>query len=178
MGTITLTGKTRGTTRLTVKAGGITTDTPVTVRSRNLLSYGPGTGDGLTATVNPDGSLHVTGSVAERHHGLEWAVTVPDGLKGKTVTYSSVWADNAGLYSYVTFDLASGGHPPILTGGKSAPIPEDATHIVLRLLAGDNYTPDTPVDLPSFKPILNLGGTPAEWMRPDNVEAIGGGMSR
>lgn len=40
----------------------VKTDVPVTVLSRNLLSYGPAEGNGLTATVNTDGSLHVTGT--------------------------------------------------------------------------------------------------------------------
>lgn len=40
----------------------VKTVVPVTVLSRNLLSYGPAEGNGLTATVNSDGSLHVTGT--------------------------------------------------------------------------------------------------------------------
>ena len=62
MTTITITGKQPGKTDVTISSTvnpAVKTVVPVTVLSRNLLSYGPASGSGLTATVNSDGSLHV-----------------------------------------------------------------------------------------------------------------------
>lgn len=67
MTTITITGKQPGKTDVTISSTvnpAVKTVVPVTVLSRNLLSYGPASGNGLTATVNSDGSLHVTGTVS------------------------------------------------------------------------------------------------------------------
>lgn len=61
---INITGVKPGSTSLKLTAGTVTKTVPVTVLSRNLLSYGPASGNGLTATVNTDGSLHVTGTVS------------------------------------------------------------------------------------------------------------------
>lgn len=65
MTTITITGKQPGKTDVTISSTvnpAVKTVVPVTVKSINLLSYGPAEGNGLTATVNSDGSLHVTGT--------------------------------------------------------------------------------------------------------------------
>ena len=59
MTTITITGKKPGKTDVTISSTvnpAVKTIVPVTVKSRNLLSYGPAEGNGLTATVNTDGS--------------------------------------------------------------------------------------------------------------------------
>lgn len=64
MGALSITGIKPGSTSLKLTAGKITKTVPITVLSRNLLSYGPAEGSGLTATVNTDGSLHVTGTVS------------------------------------------------------------------------------------------------------------------
>lgn len=55
MTTITITGKQPGKTDVTISSTvnpAVKTVVPVTVLSRNLLSYGPASGNGLTATVN------------------------------------------------------------------------------------------------------------------------------
>lgn len=62
MGALSITGIKPGSTSLKLTAGKITKTVPITVLSRNLLSYGPAEGNGLTATVNTGGSLHVTGT--------------------------------------------------------------------------------------------------------------------
>lgn len=64
MGALSITGIKPGSTSLKLTAGKITKTVPITVLSRNLLSYGPAEGNGLTATVNTDGSLHVTGTAS------------------------------------------------------------------------------------------------------------------
>lgn len=71
MTTITITGKQPGKTDVTISSTvnpAVKTVVPVTVLSRNLLSYGPASGNGLTATVNSDGSLHVTGTATGQWH--------------------------------------------------------------------------------------------------------------
>lgn len=55
MTTITITGKQPGKTDVTISSTvnpAVKTVVPVTVLSRNLLSYGPASGNGLTATVS------------------------------------------------------------------------------------------------------------------------------
>lgn len=71
MGALSITGIKPGSTSLKLTAGKITKTVPITVLSRNLLSYGPAEGNGLTATVNTDGSLHVTGAAAR---SMAWPV--------------------------------------------------------------------------------------------------------
>ena len=64
-GGVSVTGVEPGTTTIAIKSTtnpNISKKVPVTVKSRNLLAYGPASGNGLTATVNSDGSLHVTGT--------------------------------------------------------------------------------------------------------------------
>ena len=77
MGGIRVTGLLMGSTSLDIKAGSVTKTIPVTVKSRNLLSYGPAEGNGLTATVNSDGSLHVTGTATGQWRGLSWTFPCP-----------------------------------------------------------------------------------------------------
>jgi len=72
MGAISITGKSMGATSLKLTAGKITKTVPVTVLSRNLLAYGPASSNGLTATVNSDGSLHVTGTATGQWMGVSW----------------------------------------------------------------------------------------------------------
>ena len=49
MGALSITGIKPGSTSLKLTAGKITKTVPITVLSRNLLSYGPASGNGLTA---------------------------------------------------------------------------------------------------------------------------------
>lgn len=55
MGALSITGIKPGSTSLKLTAGKITKTVPITVLSRNLLSYGPAEGNGLTATVTLTG---------------------------------------------------------------------------------------------------------------------------
>lgn len=77
MGALSITGIKPGSTSLKLTAGKITKTVPITVLSRNLLSYGPAEGNGLTATVNTDGSLHVTGAAVRQWGGLDVGVPMP-----------------------------------------------------------------------------------------------------
>ena len=67
-GGVSVTGVEPGTTTIAIKSTtnpNISKKVPVTVKSRNLLSYGPASGSGLTATVNSDG---------HRHRSMAWPV--------------------------------------------------------------------------------------------------------
>lgn len=77
MGALSITGIKPGSTSLKLTAGKITKTVPITVLSRNLLSYGPAEGNGLTATVNTDGSLHVTGAASSQWAGIRWTFPLP-----------------------------------------------------------------------------------------------------
>ena len=80
MTTITITGKQPGKTDVTISSTvnpAVKTVVPVTVLSRNLLSYGPASGNGLTATVNSDGSLHVKGTASSQWAGIRWTFPCP-----------------------------------------------------------------------------------------------------
>lgn len=83
MGAISITGKSMGATSLKLTAGKITKTVPVTVLSRNLLAYGPASSNGLTATVNSDGSLHVTGTATGQWMGVSW--TFPCTVQGNVI---------------------------------------------------------------------------------------------
>lgn len=80
MTTISITGKQPGKTAVTISSTvnpAVKTVVPVTVKSRNLLSYGPAEGNGLTATVNSDGSLHITGTASKQWAGVAWVFPCP-----------------------------------------------------------------------------------------------------
>lgn len=160
-----------GSTNLKLTAGKITKTVPITVLSRNLLSYGPASGNGLTATVNNDGSLHVTGTVTSRHKGLAWRRPTPSDALGKTVTYKA--ESPSDTYSYVAFFNKAGNQVGDLALNKSVTVPADAASCELRLLAGDTYTVGTRID-DTFKPMLNLGDRALDWMKPDNTSLRGG----
>lgn len=96
MTTITITGKQPGKTDVTISSTvnpAVKTVVPVTVLSRNLLSYGPASGNGLTATVNSDGSLHVTGTATGQWHGLSW--TFPCPVQGTVSLFLNVISTEA-----------------------------------------------------------------------------------
>lgn len=121
MGAISITGKSRGATSLKLTAGKITKTVPITVLSRNLLSYGPAEGNGLTATVNTDGSLHVTGAAARQWAGLVW--TFPCPVQGTVILRSPTFI--AGLDTSVKF-LDAKGHRlggQVASGGNAVAIP-------------------------------------------------------
>ena len=84
MGALSITGIKPGSTSLKLTAGKITKTVPITVLSRNLLSYGPASGNGLTATVAQDGSLDFSSGTESvpLHKGVSWELDVPEGIVG------------------------------------------------------------------------------------------------
>ena len=161
MGAISITGKSVGATSLKLTAGKITKTVPITVSTRNLLSYGPAEGNGLTATVNTDGSLHVTGTAARQWAGLRWMFPCP--VQG-TVKLSGT--SIAGLSFSVKF-LDAEGHQldgQVISGGNAVAIPAGTVSLRLEILC----TETTPTAKDGDHRIqLESGDTAHDWMKPD-----------
>lgn len=84
MGALSITGIKPGSTSLKLTAGKITKTVPITVLSRNLLSYGPASANALTVTVAQDGSLDFDSGTESvpLHKGVSWKFDVPEGIVG------------------------------------------------------------------------------------------------
>ena len=171
MGAISITGKSMGATSLKLTAGKITKTVPVTVLSRNLLAYGPASGNGLTATVNSDGSLHVTGTAIGQWRGLSWTfpctvqgnviLSRPTSIDGLTVSVKCLDADGGQLGSQVIV-------------GNAVAIPAGTVNLRFEILCTE--TTPTAKD-GDFRIQLESGTTAHDWMRPDNTSLEGGAMS-
>lgn len=171
MGGIRVTGLLMGSTSLDIKAGSVTKTIPVTVKSRNLLSYGPAEGNGLTATVNTDGSLHVTGTAPGQWRGLSW--TFPCPVQG-TVKLSGT--SIAGLTASVKF-LDAKGHQlegQVILGGNAVAIPAGTVSLRFDILSAEATPTAKDGDL---RIQLESGTTAHDWMRPDNTSLSGGAMN-
>lgn len=169
MGALSITGIKPGSTSLKLTAGKITKTVPITVLSRNLLSYGPAESNGLTATVNTDGSLHVTGAAARQWVGL--ARTFPCPVQGTVILRSPTFI--AGLSTSVKF-LDAQGHQlegQVVSVGNAVAIPAGTVSLRFEILS--NEATPTAKD-GNLKVQLESGDTAHEWMRPDNTSLSGG----
>ena len=170
MGAISITGKSMGSTSLKLTAGKITKTVPITVLSRNLLSYGPAEGNGLTATVNTDGSLHVTGAAARQWAGLAWTFPCPvqgivtlsasATIKGLDVNAKCLDGNGQQLGSQIT--MASRGYA----------IPDGTVSLRLYIISNEATPTSQAGDL---RIQLESGTEKHDWMRPDNTSFDGGG---
>ena len=169
MGAISITGKSMGATSLKLTAGKITKTVPITVLSRNLLSYGPAEGNGLTATVNTDGSLHVTGTATGQWRGLSW--TFPCPVQGTVILSRPTSID--GLTVSVKCLDADGGQlgAQVIVGNASA-VPAGTVSLRFEILCTETTPTAKDGDL---RIQLESGDTAHEWMRPDNTSLRGGG---
>lgn len=169
MGGIRVTGLLMGSTSLDIKAGSVTKTIPVTVKSRNLLSYGPASGNGLTATVNSDGSLHVTGTAARQWAGLVW--TFPCPVQGTVILDNPTFI--AGLSTSVKF-LDARGHQlegQVISSGNAVAIPAGTVSLRFEILPSEATPTAKDGDI---RVQLESGDTAHEWMRPDNTSLRGG----
>lgn len=171
MTTITITGKQPGKTDVTISSTvnpAVKTVVPVTVLSRNLLSYGPASGNGLTATVNSDGSLHVTGTATGQWHGLSW--TFPCPVQG-TVKLSGT--SIAGLSFNIKCLDAKGQQlgDQMNLGNSVMAIPAGTVSLFLNVISTEATPTAKDCDL---RIQLESGTTAHEWMRPDNTSLRGG----
>lgn len=172
MTTITITGKQPGKTDVTISSTvnpAVKTVVPVTVLSRNLLSYGPASGSGLTATVNSDGSLHVTGTATGQWHGLSW--TFPCPVQG-TVKLSGT--SIAGLSFNIKCLDARGQQlgDQMNLGNSVMAIPAGTVSLFLNVISAEATPTAKDGDL---RIQLESGTTAHDWMRPDNTSLRGGG---
>lgn len=169
MGALSITGIKPGSTSLKLTAGKITKTVPITVLSRNLLSYGPAEGSGLTATVNTDGSLHVTGTATGQWRGLSW--TFPCPVQG-TVKLSGT--SIAGL----SFDIkcldAKGQQlgDQMNLGNSVMAIPAGTVSLFLNVISAETTPTAKDGDI---RVQLESGDTAHDWMKPDNTSLKGGG---
>ncbi|RUR45221.1 hypothetical protein ELS79_09135 [Bifidobacterium longum subsp. longum] len=170
---ISVTGVKPGNTTVTINSKtspNISKRIPVTVKSRNLLAYGPAEGNGLTATVNTDGSLHVTGTATGQWHGLSW--TFPCPVQG-TVKLSGT--SIAGLSLNIKCLDAKGqqlGNQMNL-GNSVMAIPADTVSLFLNVISTEATPTEKNGDL-RFQ--LESGDTAHDWMKPDNTSLVGGGL--
>lgn len=171
MGAISITGKSVGATSLKLTAGKITKTVPITVLSRNLLSYGPAEGNGLTATVNTDGSLHVTGAASSQWAGIRW--TFPCPVHG-AVTLSRATSIDGLTVSVKCLDAKGGQLGAQINTGNAGTVPAGTVSLRFEILATEATPTAKDGDL---RIQLESGTTAHEWMRPDNTSLRGGAMN-
>lgn len=169
MGAISITGKSMGATSLKLTAGKITKTVPVTVLSRNLLSYGPASGNGLTATVNSDGSLHVTGTASSQWAGIRWMFPCP--VHG-AVTLSRPTSIDGLTVSVKCLDAKGGQLGAQINTGNAGTVPAGTVSLRFEILANEATPTEKNGDL---RVQLESGDTAHDWMKPDNTSLGGGG---
>lgn len=169
---ISVTGVKPGNTTVTINSKtspNISKRIPVTVKSRNLLAYGPAEGNGLTATVNSDGSLHVTGTATRQWRGLSW--TFPCPVQG-TVKFS-VTGGISGLVCNVKCLDADGNQlgEQINTTNSVMAIPAGTVSLFLNVISAETTPTAKDSDI---RVQLESGDTAHDWMKPDNTSLRGG----
>lgn len=174
MGALSITGIKPGSTSLKLTAGKITKTVPITVLSRNLLSYGPAEGNGLTVTVAQDGSLDFSSGTESvpLHKGVRWEFDVPEGIVGVPliISYTGDVPGNLVISLYANANSLGGVYQ-----GKNntvVTIPKGTTRVELRILRGGVTAGSVSGNL---KIQLELGNTAHEWMKPDVTSLEGGG---
>lgn len=171
MTTITITGKQPGKTDVTISSTvnpAVKTVVPVTVLSRNLLSYGPASGNGLTATVNSDGSLHVTGTAARQWAGLVWKF--PCQVQGNVILSRPTSIDGL-IVSIKCLDADGGQLGTQINTGNATAVPAGTASLRFEILSTEATPTMKNGDL---KVQLESGDTAHDWMKPDNT-SLGGG---
>ena len=168
MGGIRVTGLLMGSTSLDIKAGSVTKTIPVTVKSRNLLSYGPASGNGLTATVNSDGSLHVTGTATGQWKDVSW--TFPCPVQGNVILSRPTSIDGLTV-SVKCLDADGGQLGAQVNVGNATAVPAGTVSLRLEILSSEATPTAKDGDI---RIQLESGDTAHEWMRPDNTSLRGG----
>lgn len=161
MGAISITGKSMGATSLKLTAGKITKTVPVTVLSRNLLAYGPASSNGLTATVNSDGSLHVTGTATGQWMGVSW--TFPCPVQGNVILSRSTSIDGLTV-SVKCLDADGGQLGTQVVAGNAMAVPAGTVSLRFEILCTETTPTAKDGDL---RVQLESGTTAHDWMRPD-----------
>ena len=171
-GGVSVTGVEPGATTITIKSTtnpNISKKVPVTVKSRNLLAYGPASGNGLTATVNSDGSLHVTGTATGQWRGLSW--TFPCPVHG-TVKLSGTSIAGLG-FNIKCLDAKWQQLGAQMNLGTSVmAIPAGTVSLFLNIISNEATPTAKDGDI---RVQLESGDTAHEWMKPDVTSLEGGG---
>lgn len=170
MGALSITGIKPGSTSLKLTAGKITKTVPITVLSRNLLAYGPASANGLTATVNSDGSLHVTGTASRQWAGLSWTFPCPvQGIVTLSASATIKGLDvNAKCFDGNGQQLGS----QITMTSRGYAIPDGTVSLRLYIISNEATPTAQAGDL---RIQLESGTEKHDWMRPDNTSLRGGG---
>lgn len=174
---ISVTGVKPGNTTVTINSKtspNISKKVPVTVKSRNLLAYGPASANALTVTVAQDGSLDFDSGTESvpLYKGVRWELDVPEGIVGVPLILSYT-GDVPG--TLVIGLYANGNSLGGVYQGKNntaVTIPKGTTRVELRILRGGVTAGSVSGNL---KIQLELGNTAHDWMRPDNTSLRGGG---
>lgn len=174
MGALSITGIKPGSTSLKLTAGKITKTVPITVLSRNLLSYGPASANGLTVTVAQDGSLDFDSGTESvpLYKGVRWELDVPEGIVGVPliISYTGDVPGNLVIGIYANANSLGGVYQG--KNNTAVTIPKGTTRVELRILRGGVTAGRVSGNL---KIQLELGNTAHEWMKPDNTSLRGGG---
>lgn len=171
-GGVSVTGVEPGTTTIAIKSTtnpNISKKVPVTVKSRNLLAYGPAEGNGLTATVNTDGSLHITGTATGQWHGLSW--TFPCTVQGNVILSRPTSIDGLTV-SVKCLDADGGQLGAQVIVGNAVAVPAGTVSLRFEILCTETTPTAKDGDL---RVQLESGTTAHDWMRPDNTSLRGGG---
>lgn len=171
MSKLNITGVKPGSTSLELTAGKVTKTTPVTVLSRNLLSYGAAEGNGLTATVNSDGSLHVKGTSTKQWAGLAWKFPCP--VQGTVILSRSTSLDGLTV-SIKCLDAKGGQLGAQINTGNAMAVPAGTVNLRFEILCTEATPTAKDGDL---RIQLESGDTGHEWMRPDNTSLRGGAVN-
>lgn len=138
MGALSITGIKPGSTSLKLTAGKITKTVPITVLSRNLLAYGPASGNGLTVTVAQDGSLDFSSGTESvpLYKGVSWEFDVPEDIVGVPliISYTGDVPGTLAIGLYANANSLGGVYQ-----GKNntvVTIPKGTTRVELRILRG------------------------------------------
>lgn len=176
MGALSITGIKPGSTSLKLTAGKITKTVPITVLSRNLLAYGPASGNGLTVTVAQDGSLDFSSGTESvpLYKGVRWEFDVPEDIVGVPLIISYTGDVPGSLIIGIYANANSLGGVYQGKNNTVVTIPKGTTRIELRILRGGVTAGRVSGNL---KIQLELGNTAHDWMRPDNTSLKGGGGS-
>lgn len=168
-GGVSVTGVEPGATTIAIKSTtnpNISKKVPVTVKSRNLLAYGPASGNGLTVTVAQDGSLDFSSGTESvpLNKGVRWKFDVPEDIVGVPliISYTGNVPGSLIIGIYANANSLGGVYQ-----GKNnivVTIPKGTTRVELRILRGGVMAGSVSGNL---KIQLELGNTAHEWMKPD-----------
>ena len=176
MAGVSVTGVKPGATTITINSTtnpNISKQVPVTVKSRNLLAYGPASGNALTVTVAQDGSLDFDSGTESvpLSKGVHWEFDVPEGIAGEPLILSYTGDVHGTLVISLYADSKPLGSVYQGKNNTAVTIPEGTTRVELRIMRGGVTAGSVSGNL---KIQLELGNTAHEWMKPDNTSLKGG----